>query len=70
MESLLQGEVDAGWIREVPGGDAELRRLYQYTAVGKLGLVLAPGRPPRLVVDSSVSGVTSNTFPTVPPIRP
>ena len=61
VESLLQGEVDAGWIREVPGGDAELRRLYQYTAVGKLGLVLAPGRPPRLVVDSSVSGVTSNT---------
>ena len=61
VESLLQDEVDAGWIREVPGGDAELRRLYQHTAVGKLGLVLAPGRPPRLVVDSSVSGVTSNT---------
>ena len=61
VESLLQDEVDAGWIREIPGGDAELRRLYQHTAVGKLGLVLAPGRPPRLVVDSSVSGVTSNT---------
>ena len=30
------------------------------TAVGKLGVVLAEGRPPRLVVDSSVSGVTSN----------
>ena len=61
VHALLEDEVNAGWIREVPGGDAELRRLYQYTAVGKLGLVLAPGRPPRLVVDSSVSGVTSNT---------
>ena len=61
VHALLEDEVNAGWIREVPGSDAELRRLYQYTAVGKLGLVLAPGRPPRLVVDSSVSGVTSNT---------
>ena len=29
--------------------------------VGKLGVVVSPDRPPRLVVDSSVSGVTSNT---------
>ena len=49
------------WILEIPGGDAELRSRYKHTAVGKLGVVLAPGRPPRLVVDSSVSGVTSNT---------
>ena len=31
------------------------------TAVGKLGVVVTPDRPPRLAVDSSVSGVTSNT---------
>ena len=30
-------------------------------AIGKLNLVVAPGRSPRLVVDSSVSGVTANT---------
>jgi len=69
VDSLLQAELDAGWIREIPGGDAELRRTYQYTAVGKLGLVLAPGRPPRLVVDSSVSLRTLTSL-TDPPIRP
>ena len=48
-------------MRPVPGGDAALRKQYQRTAVGKLGVVVSPDRPPRLVVDSSVSGVTSNT---------
>ena len=61
VDSLLASELQAGWIREIPGGDEELRSLYKHTAVGKLGVVLAPGCPPRLVVDSSVSGVTSNT---------
>ena len=61
VDSLLASELQAGWIREIPSGDEELRSLYKHTAVGKLGVVLAPGRPPRLVVDSSVSGVTSNT---------
>ena len=37
------------------------RAQYQLCAVGKLGLVKAIGRPPRLVVDSSVSAVTENT---------
>ena len=60
VDELLAGELAEGWIK-LPGGDAELKRLYPVTAVGKLGLVLAEGRPPRLVVDSSVSGVTSNT---------
>ena len=60
VDSLLASELQAGWIREIPGGDEELRSLYKHTAVGKLGVVLAPGRPPRLVVDSSVSGITSN----------
>ena len=46
---------------EWAGGSWILRRLYSVTAVGKLGVVLAEGRPPRPVVDSSVSGVTSIT---------
>ncbi|CAE7225121.1 unnamed protein product [Symbiodinium natans] len=56
-----QEELRAGWILEVPGGDAELKRRYEHTAVGKLGVVLSEGRPPRLVVDSSISGVTEAT---------
>ena len=34
---------------------------YDQVAVGKLGVVIADGRSPRLVVDSSVSNVTANT---------
>ena len=32
------------------------------SAVGKLGVVLSADRPPRLVVDSSISGVTCHTI--------
>ena len=58
---LLQEEIDAGFIERVPGGLAQLQQDHQHTAVGKLGLVCAENRPPRLVVDSTVSGVTHNT---------
>ena len=61
VDDLLETELREGWIRPVSGGDAELRRRYTHTAVGKLGVVVSTDRPPRLVVDSSVSGVTSNT---------
>ena len=61
VDDLLATELEEGWIRPVPGGDAELVSRYCHTAVGKLGVVVSPDRPPRLVVDSSVSGVTSNT---------
>ena len=61
VDELLQEELAQGWIAIVPGGDDELRRKYSVSAVGKLGVVLSEGRPPRLVVDSSVSGVTCHT---------
>ncbi|CAE7452587.1 unnamed protein product, partial [Symbiodinium necroappetens] len=61
VDELLLEELAQGWIAIVPGGDDELRREYSVSAVGKLGVVLAEGRPPRLVVDSSVSGVTCHT---------
>ena len=61
VDDLLQEELAQGWIAVVPGGDDELRRKYSVSAVGKLGVVLSEGRPPRLVVDSSVSGVTCHT---------
>ena len=58
---LLQDEIDAGFIERVPGGLAQLQQEHEHTAVGKLGLVCAEHRPPRLVVDSTISGVTQNT---------
>ena len=59
---LLQEEIDAGFIEKVPGGLAQLQTDHAHTAaVGKLGLVCAENRAPRLVVDSTVSGVTQNT---------
>ena len=61
VEGLLDTEVQEGWIRPAPGGDLALHKQYKHTAVGKLGVVVSPDRPPRLVVDSSISGVTSNT---------
>ena len=61
VDKLLEEELSEGWIRLVPGGDAELRRNYAHSAVGKLGVVLSDDRPPRLVVDSSISGVTDHT---------
>ena len=61
VDKLLEEELSEGWIRLVSGGDAELRRKYAHSAVGKLGVVLSDDRPPRLVVDSSISGVTDHT---------
>ena len=61
VDRLLQAEVSEGWIAEVEGGLPALKRRYNRSAVGKLGLVKAPDRDPRLVVDSSVSGVTAHT---------
>ena len=54
IDTLLREEVEEDWIREVPGGVAALRDQCPHCVVGKLGLVQAPGRAPRLVVDSSV----------------
>ena len=61
VDELLLEELAQGWIAVVQGGDDELRSEFPVSAVGKLGVVLAEGRPPRLVVDSSVSGVTCHT---------
>ena len=58
---LLQEEIDAGFIERVPGGLEQLQAEHSHTAVGKLGLVCVDNRAPRLVVDSTVSGVTQNT---------
>eukprot|EP00435_Cladocopium_sp_Y103_P069793 s1010_g34.t1 len=61
VRDLVAAEVADGFAALVPGGVDELRSKYDQVAIGKLGVVLAAGRSPRLVVDSSVSNVTSNT---------
>ena len=61
MDELIQEELEAGFIALVPGGVPDLQQQYQRTAVGKLRVVIAEGRSPRLVVDSSISNVTANT---------
>ncbi len=61
VSELLQEELQCGWVEEIKGGDDALQEQFSQVAVGKLSLVVAPGRSPRLVVDSSVSGVTANT---------
>ena len=61
VSDLLQEEVESGWIEEITRGEDALRKQFPQVAIGKLNLVIAPGRSPRLVVDSPVSGVTANT---------
>ena len=62
VEELMKEELQAGFIAHVPGGVPELKRQYSRTAVDKLCVVIAEGRSSRLVVDSSISNVTSNTI--------
>ena len=45
VDDLLAKELDEGWIRPVPGGDAELASRYRHTAVGKLGVVVPTVHP-------------------------
>ena len=52
---------EAGWIEEFSSLE-DIRSRYPTVACGRLGLVLAEGRSPRLVVDSSISGVTEACF--------
>ena len=58
VRELLAQELEAGWIREHQSLQ-ELHETFPAVAVGKLGLVLSEHRSPRLVVDSSISGVTA-----------
>ena len=61
MDGLIEAEVRDGFIEHVPGGLECLKQQYIQVAVGKFGVVIADGRSPRLVVDSSVSNGIANT---------
>ena len=58
VRELIASELQEGWIEEY-SSLAEIQSKFTSVAVGKLGLVVAEGRSPRLVVDSSISGVTA-----------
>ena len=77
VAALLAEEEAAGWIQQVPGGlKAAKKRWPKGIAVGKLSLVKAEGRDPRLVLDSTICQVNplcripeAVTMPTVQEVR-
>ena len=58
--TLVQEEVDKGWVYEFPGTLADAQQHFSCgIAIGKLGIATADQRPPRLVVGNSVCGLNS-----------
>ena len=58
LQSLIQEEIAQGWVVEVAGGEKEARaRWSKGIAIGKLNVVQAEGKDPRMVLDSSVCNV-------------
>ncbi|CAE7378217.1 unnamed protein product, partial [Symbiodinium necroappetens] len=60
VQALLEEEMQEEWITEYASLEA-IQSEFPQVALGRLGLVLAEGRSARLVVDSSISGVTSSS---------
>ena len=59
---LVQQELDKGWIYKYPGTIADGESEFgEKLAVGRLGLALSDSRHPRLVVDSSICGLNSES---------
>ena len=53
LEALLRNEIQQGWVKEFPGSIEEAKQQWPQRG-GKLNLVFADGKEPRLVLDSSV----------------
>ena len=54
---LLKKDLDAGFLMRLEGGEAEARQRWgSRLAAGKLGIVHAPGKKPRLIGNGTVSG--------------
>ena len=59
--ALLQEEIDAGFCYQYPGSVEDARAEWPTgLALGKLGVVRAPGRKERLVLDNSICGTNAN----------
>ena len=59
-QSLIDEEIKQGWVARVPGGLQEAKQRWPHLGVGKLNVVQAPGKPPRLVLDSSCCNVNQH----------
>ena len=57
--TLVQEEINQGWVLKFDGGLDEAKDFFPAVAVGHLGVAFTDSRPPRLVVDSSVCGVNA-----------
>ena len=75
LSTMVQAELDAGYVEEV-ASLCEAKARWPQVAVGKVNIITAPGRKPRLIMDPSVSGVNAAvriperfTLPTLDNIR-
>ena len=58
VAALIQKEIDNGWVVEAKLSLEEAQKHWPSgTAVGKLNIVFAEGKEPRLVLDSTICGV-------------
>ena len=58
LQRLIEEEMAQGWVIEIPGGEQEARAKWpKGIAIGKLNVVQADGKDPRMVLDSSVCNV-------------
>ena len=65
MAELIDAELKQGWIAKFPGSKADAQQHWpNRTAIGKLNVVLAEGKDPRLVLDSTVCN--ANTLCRIP----
>ena len=54
----MQDEVKKGFVKHFQGDEASAAQQWpQGTAIGKLNIVMAEGRDPRLVLDSTMCGL-------------
>ncbi|CAE7353828.1 PAO [Symbiodinium sp. CCMP2592] len=61
LQELIEEEVSAGYIEEVPSLEAAYERWgRERVAVGRVNIVKAPGRAPRLVIDNSICNTNQN----------
>ena len=65
IAQLLATELEQGWISKFPGSKADAQQHWpNRTAIGKLNVVFAEGKDPRLVLDSTVCN--ANTLCRIP----
>ena len=57
MERLIQKEIDDGFVTELPSMESAKEKFGDLLAFGKLGIATRQADKPRLVLDSTISGL-------------